>query len=47
MAAVLAKGKTLLHNLACEPEILDLTNFLILQVRKSNGLAKEPVKSLV
>jgi UDP-N-acetylglucosamine 1-carboxyvinyltransferase len=28
MSAVLAKGKTLLHNLACEPEIKDLTNFL-------------------
>ena len=28
-SAVLAKGKTILRNLACEPEILDLTNFLI------------------
>ncbi len=28
-SAVLAKGKTTLRNLACEPEILDLTNFLI------------------
>ena len=29
MSAVLAKGKTTLNNLACEPEILDLTKFLI------------------
>ena len=29
MSSVLATGKTVLHNLACEPEILDLTNFLI------------------
>ncbi len=29
MSAVLAKGKTVLRNLACEPEILDLTKFLI------------------
>ena len=29
MSAVLAKGKTILSNLACEPEILDLTNFLV------------------
>ena len=28
-SAVLAKGKTVLSNLACEPEILDLTKFLI------------------
>ena len=29
MSAVLAKGKTVLRNIACEPEILDLTKFLI------------------
>jgi len=29
MAAVLAKGKTLIENAACEPEIIDLANFLI------------------
>ena len=29
MSAVLARGKTVLHNVATEPEILDLTNFLI------------------
>ncbi|MCK5534444.1 UDP-N-acetylglucosamine 1-carboxyvinyltransferase, partial [bacterium] len=28
MAAVLAKGKTLLENVACEPEIVDLASFL-------------------
>ena len=29
MSAVLAKGRTVLRNIACEPEILDLTKFLI------------------
>ena len=28
MAAVLAEGKTVIHNAACEPEIVDLANFL-------------------
>jgi len=28
MAAVLAEGKTVLHNAACEPEVVDLANFL-------------------
>ncbi len=28
LTAVLAKGKTIIHNAACEPEILDLQNFL-------------------
>ncbi len=28
LAAALAKGKTVIHNAACEPEIVDLANFL-------------------
>ena len=28
MAAVLAQGRTVIHNAACEPEIIDLANFL-------------------
>lgn len=28
MAAVLAEGKTILYNAACEPEVIDLANFL-------------------
>ncbi len=28
MAAVLAEGQTVIHNAACEPEIIDLANFL-------------------
>jgi UDP-N-acetylglucosamine 1-carboxyvinyltransferase len=28
MAAVLAQGKTVIHNAACEPEVVDLANFL-------------------
>src|SRR3990167_7410864 len=28
MAAVLAEGKTVIHNAACEPEVEDLANFL-------------------
>ncbi len=40
MSSVLAKGKTLLHNLACEPEILDLTNFLISAGAKIKWIGK-------
>ncbi len=29
MAAVLAEGTTVIHNAACEPEVVDLANFLI------------------
>ena len=28
MAAVLAKGKTVIESAACEPEVVDLANFL-------------------
>ncbi len=37
MAAVLARGKTLIENAACEPEIVDLANFLIKMGAKIKG----------
>ncbi len=37
MAATLAKGKTVIENAACEPEIEDLTNFLIKMGAKIKG----------
>ncbi|MFH1093192.1 MAG: UDP-N-acetylglucosamine 1-carboxyvinyltransferase [Candidatus Omnitrophota bacterium] len=37
MAAVLARGRTLIENAACEPEIIDLANFLIKMGAKING----------
>jgi len=37
MAAVLAKGKTRLENAACEPEIVDLANFLVKLGAKIKG----------
>ena len=40
MSAVLAKGKTVLYNLACEPEIKDLTNFLISAGAKIKWISK-------
>ena len=39
-SAVLAKGKTVLSNLACEPEILDLTKFLISAGAKIKWIGK-------
>ncbi|MCM8783818.1 MAG: UDP-N-acetylglucosamine 1-carboxyvinyltransferase [Candidatus Omnitrophica bacterium] len=38
MAAVLAKGKTLIENAACEPEIIDLANFLLKMGAKIKGI---------
>jgi UDP-N-acetylglucosamine 1-carboxyvinyltransferase len=38
MAATLAKGKTIIENAACEPEIVDLGNFLMKMGAKINGL---------
>lgn len=38
MAAVLAKGETIIENAACEPEIVDLGNFLIKMGAKIKGL---------
>lgn len=51
MAATLAKGKTVIENAACEPEVVDLGNFLIKMGAKIKGLGSsiievEGVKSL-
>lgn len=45
MAAVLAKGKTTLINCACEPEIVDLADFLTRCGAKIYGAGKTPLKS--
>ncbi len=37
MSAVLAQGRTLIENAACEPEIIDLANFLIKMGAKIKG----------
>ena len=37
MAATLAKGKTVIHSAACEPEIEDLANFLLAMGAKISG----------
>lgn len=52
MAATLAKGRTVIENAACEPEVVDLGNFLIKMGAKIKGLGSsiievEGVKSLV
>ena len=39
MAATLAKGETVIENAACEPEVVDLTNFLIKMGAKISGVA--------
>ncbi|MBI5144091.1 MAG: UDP-N-acetylglucosamine 1-carboxyvinyltransferase [Candidatus Omnitrophica bacterium] len=39
MAATLTKGVTVIENAACEPEVIDLTNFLIKMGAKINGQA--------
>lgn len=38
MAAVLAKGQTIINNAACEPEITNLCNYLIKMGAKINGV---------
>lgn len=38
MAAVLAKGKTVIENAACEPEVQDLTSFLVKMGAKIKGI---------
>lgn len=38
MTAVLAEGRTILHNAACEPEVIDLANFLITLGAKIDGI---------
>ncbi|NQT07049.1 MAG: UDP-N-acetylglucosamine 1-carboxyvinyltransferase [Candidatus Omnitrophica bacterium] len=39
MAAVLARGKTIIENAACEPEVVDLANFLKKMGAKIDGIA--------
>ena len=39
MAATLAKGETVIENAACEPEVVDLTNFLIKMGARIKGVA--------
>jgi UDP-N-acetylglucosamine 1-carboxyvinyltransferase len=43
MAAVLAKGKTILRNAACEPEVVDLANFLNAMGAKISGAGSSVV----
>ena len=44
MAATLAKGVTILENAACEPEIVDLGNFLIKMGAKIKGLGSNIIE---
>ena len=39
MAATLAKGETVIENAACEPEVVDLTHFLVKMGAKIKGVA--------
>jgi UDP-N-acetylglucosamine 1-carboxyvinyltransferase len=41
MAAVLAKGRTIIHNAACEPEVADLANFLNSAGARISGIGSE------
>lgn len=43
MAAVLAKGRTVIHNAACEPEVTDLSNFLNMLGAQIQGAGTETV----
>ncbi|MGE4501353.1 MAG: UDP-N-acetylglucosamine 1-carboxyvinyltransferase [Thiomicrospira sp.] len=44
MAAVLAKGTTWLRNAACEPEVVDLANFLVAMGAKIEGAGTPTIK---
>lgn len=44
MAAVLAEGETVIENAAAEPEITDLSNFLIKQGAKIHGAGSDTIK---
>jgi UDP-N-acetylglucosamine 1-carboxyvinyltransferase len=44
MAAVLAKGKTVIDNAACEPEVVDLGNFLKKMGAKIHGLGSPSIE---
>ncbi len=43
MAAALASGKTIIENAACEPEIVDLANFLISMGAKIEGMGTNTI----
>lgn len=43
MAASLAQGQTVIHNAACEPEVIDLANFLNTMGAKINGAGTETI----
>ncbi len=44
MAAALAEGKTIIHNAACEPEVLDLANFLNKMGAKISGAGTDTIE---
>ena len=44
MAAVLAKGRTVIDNAACEPEVVDLGNFLKKMGAKISGLGSPSIE---
>jgi UDP-N-acetylglucosamine 1-carboxyvinyltransferase len=44
MAAVLAKGTTIIENAACEPEVIDLAKFLIAMGAKIEGYSTPTIK---
>ena len=41
MAAVLASGRTIIHQAACEPEVSDLANFLNAAGAQITGIGTE------
>lgn len=43
MAATLAEGQTIIHNAACEPEVLDLANFLNKMGARIQGAGTETI----
>lgn len=44
MAAVLAKGETVIHNAACEPEIIDLCNCLVAMGAVIEGIGSNKIE---
>ena len=44
IAACLAKGRTILNNCACEPEIKDLSNFLVKMGCKIKWIKKRKIE---
>lgn len=43
LAAVLAEGTTIIENAACEPEIVDTANFLVMMGAKINGAGSNKI----